>query len=439
MKITSLNLTNIRSIETAEFRFQPGFNLIAGVNGVGKSTVLDALRICLSRILPSTTKSRAKPIPFKKSDIRGDFPFLDAKLSLTIGGDKLGFTRRQWKEEFAEDDVENLKKLRREILESERLRDRALNLLRELEASHGVYDSDSFVPSKADFMVAARLAEVAPNCVFFSTNRSVASYAIATKSRVAGRESAAYAEALVPRPMYIAQFAHWMRVQEALAEEAGAAKRHLQVLRRAVARFLPTYENLRPTDEESSRLLIDQNGIELDVGQLSDGERGLLALVLDLARRLSQANPSLDNPLSEGHAVVLIDELDLHLHPKWQRQIVHNLTKTFPRCQFIATTHSPQVVASVEPDQVLLLTPNEIIHPDRSLGMDSNWILHHLMEADDRPEEAMAAIQSVESLIGEGTFEEARAAISEAKKNGLDLPEWSVLEARIARLEILAE
>ena len=61
------------------------------------------------------------------------------------------------------------------------------------------------------------------------------------------------------------------------------------------------------------------------------------------------------------------------------------------------------------------------------------------MEADDRPEAAMAAIQSVESLIGEGTFEEAHAAISEAKRNGLDLPEWSVLEARIARLEILAE
>lgn len=61
------------------------------------------------------------------------------------------------------------------------------------------------------------------------------------------------------------------------------------------------------------------------------------------------------------------------------------------------------------------------------------------MEADDRPENAMVAIQSVENLIAKGTFEEARAAISEAKKNGLDLPEWSVFDARIARLEILAE
>ena len=439
MRITSLKLTNIRSIETAEFRFQPGFNLIVGVNGVGKSTVLDASRICLSRILPRITESRSRRMSLGVDDIRSGFSFLDAELSMTVDVDEFCFTRRQWREPFVADNVENIKKLRREILDSERLSDRARNVLRELEESKKVNDADTFTPSIAEFMIAARVAEVVPICVFFATNRSLVSYGIRTKARAAGGASFAYADALVPRPMYIAEFAHWMRAQKALAGEQRSAWRHLQVLRSAVARFLPTYENLRPTDEKPSRLLIDQDGVELDVGQLSDGERGVLALVLDLARRLTLANPALEDPLSEGHAVVLIDEIDLHLHPKWQRQIVHKLTKTFPRCQFIATTHSPQVVASVEPDQVLLLAPNEIIHPDRSLGMDSNWILRHLMEAEDRPEEAMAAIQSVESLIGEGTFEKARTAISKAKKNGLDLPEWSVLETRIARLEILAE
>ena len=438
MRITSLKLANIRAIETAEFRFQPGFNLIVGVNGVGKSTVLDALRICMSRILPSATESRAKAMSFVSSDIRSGFPFLDAELSLAIGGDEFRFWRLQWRGTFAADDDKSLKRLRRKILDTERLRDRKRNLLRELDESQRVSDTDTFAPSKGELKSAAYAAEVAPNCVFFSTNRSVASYDTA-KSRAAGGKSAAYAEALVPRSMYLAQFADWMRVQEALAKEQSAAKRHLQVLRSAVDRFLPTYENLRPDDEKSSHLLIDRDGMELAVGQLSDGERGVLALVFDLARRLSQANPSLDDPLSEGDAVVLIDEIDLHLHPKWQRQIIHKLTTTFPRCQFIATTHSPQVLASVGPDQVHLLTPVGIIRPDRSLGMDSNWILRHLMEADDRPEDATVDIQSVESLIGKGSFEKARAAISEAKKKGFDLPEWSVLEARIARLEILAK
>jgi predicted ATP-binding protein involved in virulence len=111
----------------------------------------------------------------------------------------------------------------------------------------------------------------------------------------------------------------------------------------------------------------------------------------------------------------------------------------FPRCQFIATTHSPQIVAAVEPEQVLLLTDAGVVRPDRTLGMDSNWILRHLMETDDRPAGAAKAIRSVEALIKRGTFTKARTAIAEAKKNGFDLPEWSVLEARMARLEVFAQ
>ena len=424
MRITSLKLANIRAIETAEFRFQPGFNLIVGVNGVGKSTVLDALRICMSRILPTTTESRAKAMSFAIGDIRSGFPFLDAELSWTIGVDEFGFTRRQWRETFAADDIENLEKLRWEILNSERLRDRARNLLRKLEESDGVSDSDAFAPSRAELKRAAQTASVAPNCVFFSTNRSVASYASTAKSRVAGGRSAAYAEALVPRPMYVAQFADWMRVQEALAKEQRAAKQHLQVLRSAVDRFLPTYEYLRPADERSACLLVSQDGIVLEVGQLSDGERGVLALVLDLARRLSQANPSLDNPLSEGHAVVLIDEIDLHLHPKWQRQIVGKLTTTFPRCQFIATTHSPQVIGEVERDRIHIIADGKVYSPTHSFGVDSSRVLGEIMDAPARSSEIEELLTKVSQYVGKQQYERARQSLPQlVERLGEDDPE----------------
>lgn len=415
MEITSLKLTNIRSIETAEFRFKPGFNLIVGVNGVGKSTVLDALRMCLSRILPLMPEYRAKARSFDKRDIRSGFSFLGADLSLTIGDDKFRFTRHQWRDRFAADDDENVKKLRREIMESERLRDRARNLLRELEASHGVADSDDFLPSKTELKNAADTAAVAPHCVFFSTNRSELSYSI-TKSKTAGRKSAAYAEALVRRPMYVAQFAEWMRVQEELAKEDSTAKRHLQVLRSAVDRFLPTYENLRPADEaneKSSHLMVNQGKIELDVEQLSDGERGVLALVLDLARRLSQANPSLDDPLSEGHAVVLIDELDLHLHPKWQRQIVHNLTRTFPQCQFIATTHSPQVIGEVPHERIHIMADGDVYPPPYSFGVDSSRVLEEIMDTDPRATVVKELLSNVSQVIRRQQFERARDLVGQ--------------------------
>ena len=424
MRITSLKLANVRAIETAEFRFQPGFNLIVGVNGVGKSTVLDALRICISRILPSMTESRAKAMSFDRRDIRRGFPFLDAELSLTIGIDEFRFTRRQWREAFAADDVENLEKLRREILDSERLRDRARNLLRELEESHGVSHSDAFAPPKADLKSAGYTAAVAPNCVFFSTTRSVASYASTSKSRTAGGKATAYSEALSPRPIYVAQFADWMRVQEALAKEQSTATRHLRVLRSAVSRFLPTYKNLRPAEENTAHLLIDQGGTALDVGQLSDGERGVLALVLDLARRLSQANPLLDDPLSEGHAVVLIDEIDLHLHPKWQRQIVHKLAEAFPRCQFIVTTHSPQVIGEVEHDRIQIIANGEVYSPAHSFGVDSSRVLEEIMEANPRTMEVEDLLKKVSREVGEQQYEKARELLTQlVGRLGEDDPE----------------
>ena len=439
MRVTGLKLTNLRAIESAEFRFQPGLNLIVGVNGVGKSTVLDALRICMSRILPSITKSRTKAMSFSADDIRSGFPFLDVGLLFEHNKQDFRFTRRQWNQSFVADDTQNIDRLKREILNSNRLRDRARNLLRELDTSHGVADTDNISPSHAALKKSASESQVGPNCIYFSTNRSIASSAVASKSKAAGEAAAAYAEALAPRPLYLAQFADWIRVQSALVSEHRTVARHVTVLQSAVRKFLPNYKDLRPDPESKSRLLIDHSGMTLDASHLSDGERGVLALVLDIARRLSQANPSLADPLRDGEAVVLIDEIDLHLHPKWQRTIVEHLTRVFPRCQFIATTHSPQIVAAVEPEQVQILTADEVLHPARSLGMDSNWILRHLMEADDRPAGAALAIKTVETLIQNASFKKARTAIAREKKRGLDLPEWSVLEARMARLELLAK
>ena len=250
---------------------------------------------------------------FVTGDIRSDMPFLDAELSVSVGDEKFRFSRLQWRESFAADTEGNVDALRRAILDSERLGDRRRNLLRELDASHGVSDTDFFAPSKAELKSAIDAAGATPNCVFFSTNRSVVSHAKA-RARTSGGAAAAFADALVPRPLHVAQFAEWMRVQEALAKERPLADRHLGVLRDAVYAFLPGYENLglaeitpvvfgKPTTMKMPRLRFDHGGTTLEIDQLSDGERGVLALVLDLARRLSQANPSVDDPLKDGEAI----------------------------------------------------------------------------------------------------------------------------------------
>ena len=115
------------------------------------------------------------------------------------------------------------------------------------------------------------------------------------------------------------------------------------------------------------------------------------------------------------------------------------IKNTIQNCQFIATTHSPQIIPTVEPEQVFILKDKDVLHPDRSFGMDSNRILNFIMEANDRPEKAKAAIERIESLIKKGTFKEVRAEIANYKNKGLDLPEWSVFEARMAKMEIFGK
>ena len=142
--------------------------------------------------------------------------------------------------------------------------------------------------------------------------------------------------------------------------------------------------------------------------QLSDGERGTLALVLDLTRRLAQANPEMTDPAAEAEAVVLIDEIDLHLHPKWQRQIVRNLTAAFPRCQFIATTHSPQVIGEVEHDRIQIIANGQVYSPTHSFGVDSSRVLEEIMDADPRAQEVKALLSQVSQEVGKQQFDSAR-------------------------------
>jgi len=122
----------------------------------------------------------------------------------------------------------------------------------------------------------------------------------------------------------------------------------------------------------------------LPLTSLSDGERGVLAMVFDLTRRLSLANPQSDDPIENGEAIVLIDEIELHLHPKWQRQIVGRLLKAFPKCQFVVTTHSPQILGELDARKILILDSGKAHKPLRAFGMDSSRVLEEIMDAAPR-------------------------------------------------------
>lgn len=417
MIIKKLEVAGLRAFEQAELEFHPGMNLLVGVNGVGKTTVLDALRICLSRVHSNlrNTAYNARDT-FSEDDIRiganslkvsCDFEHLDSSFNFLTH-----IQREDYLSVVKEDGSE-------EVINAPNV---------------GVFNPENLTTLFPN----SHKAREQPLVLFFSTRRSFFVNQNIPSNSMVGGQASAFREALSSnRNFNIQEIAYWMEVQQALSEERPLAKRHLEVLKKAAAIFLPTCSNLRIDGSSKGGLLIDKEGKTLKVLYLSDGEKSMLTLALDLARRLSQANPELDDPATEGNGVILIDELDLHLHPKWQRTIVDQLTTTFPNCQFIATTHSPQIIPSVEPEQVLLIKEREVIHPNRTLGLDSNWILKFIMETEERSPEASEAMEKVENLIKAGNFKAARETIATYKESpGFDLPEWSIFEARMAKMEI---
>ncbi|RLT94411.1 retron Ec78 anti-phage system effector ATPase PtuA [Ketobacter sp.] len=163
------------------------------------------------------------------------------------------------------------------------------------------------------------------------------------------------------------------------------AEKILSTVCDAIYAFLPGVGNLRIQREPTLDMRIDKNGTNLSVLQLSQGEKSMLALVADISRRLVLLNPGHSSPL-EGGGVVLIDEIDLHLHPEWQQQIIPKLTSTFPNIQFIVTTHSPQVLTTVDSESIRVLDNGKIYSaPHGTKGADSARLLKRVLGVDPRP------------------------------------------------------
>ncbi len=132
----------------------------------------------------------------------------------------------------------------------------------------------------------------------------------------------------------------------------------MKAVKTAILSMLDGCSNLRVARKPRLQMKIDKGNISLNVSQMSDGEKCTMALLGDLARRLTLANPTLENPLL-GIGIVLIDEIELHMHPSWQRKILSTLKNAFPNVQFIVTTHSPIILSEVNEDYRLFFMEQE--------------------------------------------------------------------------------
>ncbi|MEH2027889.1 AAA family ATPase [Nostoc sp.] len=416
MKVKRLQMQFFRGIGNLTLDFhQTEPTILIGINGVGKSSVLDCITILLSRFTSPIQSSTASGRIFTKEDVTNRRLITRNEITISVDSQEVIWSLTKWKQrsgKYAGSSLMDLRKLLEKVQQ-------------ELRSN-----------PKLNLTV----------IIYYDVNRAVLDIPLRIRRKKYSSEQIhAYDQALTGGKIDFRFFFEWFRNQEDLENESlrdnpNDRDKLLETVRKAIYLLLPEFSNLR-VRRSPLRMTVKKQGQELIINQLSDGEKCLLAMVGDLARRLAIANPGLPDPL-QGDGVVLIDEIELHLHPKWQREIIPALTRTFPNCQFIVTTHSPQVISQVKPEGIYILekTDEGVVakRPESSFGRDSNRILEDLMDVPARPQEIKESLLELFRLIDAGNLEGARQLRQQlANEIGADEPEFVKADVLIRRKEII--
>ena len=425
MHLQTLTLTNYRGAKALSLALDSQLNVFVGVNGAGKSTVLDAATILLSWAVNRIVTLGASGRPVAESDITNGQNSSAIELTGTHNGENIS-----WR----------LAKARRGTHKSDRVTTYLKPLTQYAEQIQSQLTDES---------------SSLPLFVYYPVNRAVLDIPLRIRSQNKFEILAAYDKALTSDTDF-RTFFEWFRAREDLENEMKILSMEeatlraqsviegpdpqLEAVRSAINQLLPEFSNLR-VRRSPLRMEIEKNGQLLTVTQLSDGEKCLIAMVSDLARRMAIANPTAKNPLV-GEGIVLIDEIDLHLHPKWQRIVVPKLLEVFPNCQFLISTHSPHVLTHVQPENVFLLewAKDNITaqHPSESYGKTAERILEDLMGLETtRPTSVKADLQSIYELIARNQLETARQEVMDLRSEIGGDPELSKAEVLIGRQEVI--
>ena len=230
----------------------------------------------------------------------------------------------------------------------------------------------------------------------------------------------------------------WVRDFSMAEFTAGKPLPQLEGVRAAVVRCVRGAKRFYYDAPLKTLCLLFEDGRVVPFSRLSDGYRNIVAMVADIAWRAAVLNPELGTRASElAEGVVLIDEIDLHLHPRWQRTVLADLRRAFPPAQVICTTHSPQVIGSARPEWVRVLRDDGYASAvEHTYGVDSNRLLIDVFHDTDRAEETLGWIAEIRTLIATGMLDQASGRIDQLETTlGGEGPEvrllrWELLEAR---------
>lgn len=402
LKIKDLTFTNFRGFIDEEFSFcnKDGsirnFTLLVGDNGVGKTSVLEGIVKAISPIMLLINKNVGDDINLADKDINVNKLWTSLNVNIEIQNKKFDWFNSKRRSSAVTDWVGTPAKSQREIKEY---------ISKELFSQNEI--------------------QYVPLVLYYSTARMVIDVPMRAKTSRIDNPMKALDNCLSVKNNF-RRFFEWFKGEEEnelrmirdiniLSEDTKYSSRSLDAVRKAIGKMMRGYSDLKIKPHPTRMVITNPNNEEIRIEQLSGGYKAIFSLVSDIASRLAQANPNATNPL-ECSALILIDELDMHLHPKWQRTIARDLQNVFPNCQFIATTHSPSVIQSLNSEQVMNLEEEKKYEEDYR-GWSVDEILEYKMGLENtKTNEYTQAIKEFEEALDDENVEIAKQAYNNIKR-----------------------
>jgi predicted ATP-binding protein involved in virulence len=411
MRISAITLEDFRGIPYLDISFDPHMTIIVGRNGLGKSSILDGLALLLFQLQTSWSRERVKPLfppgLIKQSDQR-------------IGADDYNIGLKFQMKNLGGSEVP----LRLDLRLSEEIR--------------FIRGNESYENLKGFIQNEAAPSESKTLFLYYRQDRGF-------DDDRALRRISDPATSLFGPLRAISQLESWWDKRD--AEEARRVRDtdrnfrdpQLQAVRDLINE-IDGYVGLEysSTGDPEGLYFRKHDGSRVHISSLSTGERSFIILLADLARRLQMSQPEAD--LDQIPGIILIDEIELNLHPSWQSKIISTLSRVFRACQFIVTTHSPQVISSVESNHVRMLTRNgaeiEVSIPLRTKGQTSNYLLEGVFDAHERYPEIDKLIDAFNTAIDDKDAHKASLLFNKiiVEVEG-DPPELLVLRKRLKNLQ----
>jgi len=405
MILKKIEINYFRGIESLTFKPQKGVSVLCGINGSGKSTILDSISYQLSWFISRLRSNRGSGKPIKILDIKQDSTF-----------SKLGGVYETMNNQYS------------------------VSLVKIRPGHRADVKSDMTAFSDLVELYKENITNSNESCslpifIHYNVERAVRDIPLKIKTKHDFSLMSSYDESLDSKIAF-RNFFEWFRgredyenekVKEMLANGSDIKierDRELAAVRRAIEK-VSGFRGIS-IKRHPLHMQVEKEGQILWVDQLSEGEKSLFSLVGDLARRITIANPALNNPL-DGEGIVLIDEIELHLHPKWQKEIIQKLSDTFPNVQFIITTHSPQVLSEIDSSSVYLIYREngkiQCSSVQQSKGLSSNEILEEIMDTQPMNIQVKNQLDNIFKLIDDEKIMEAKKEIDDFKNKYGSVPE----------------